>query len=87
MNTVAKTGLAGQQFCSSRDTERVGTGGPGKGGPLGDQPVQVRRLDDRITQGRNRIRTLIVADQQQNIGPLRSGRSTAKEADKQQDST
>jgi hypothetical protein len=85
MYAVTKTSLASQQFCSCRDTERMGTGGPGEGSPLGDQPIQVRRLDNPVAQGGDRIRTLIVTDQKKNIGPIRSGSNTAKEAGKQQD--
>ena len=68
MHAVAKSGLAGQQLSPRGDTERIGTGGPCERRTLADELVEVGRLDDGIAQRMDRVRPLIVGDQEEDVG-------------------
>ena len=68
-----KTTDTREYFGSTGSADRVRTHRSGEAGPRFDQLIEVRRFNDRIAQGGDRIGTLIVAEQEDDVRLSGSG--------------
>jgi len=66
---AADAAAPAEDFLAAGHAQRVGREGPREHRPLADQPVQVRRRDDGIAQGLDRVGALVIAQQEEDVRP------------------
>ena len=76
-HTASEARAAGQNFGSTGSTDGIRAGGVQKAASAFDEPIQTGRLNQFIAQSVDRVRTLVVADQQQHVGMFECGSGQA----------